>query len=178
VFTGPINVCINYSGISFGNASRLRLYHFESGSWLNITVSLDTANQVICGGVTSLSPFAIFEFAYSATVQSPINPDGTSVFKANRGVVPVKFTLALNGVPTCQLLAAIISVFRTSGTSLVAVNESDYLMPSDSGTNFRIDATSCQYVYNLGTSSLGSGSYLVQISIGDITIGSGAFALK
>src|SRR5919198_455208 len=32
--------------------------------------------------------------AYTATVQQPINADGSSVFRTGRGVVPVKFTLS------------------------------------------------------------------------------------
>src|SRR5438034_4450994 len=30
VFSGPITICINYSGISFGDASKLRLFHNEN----------------------------------------------------------------------------------------------------------------------------------------------------
>jgi hypothetical protein len=38
--------------------------HFEGGVWVDVTTSLDTAANVICGRVTSLSPFAIVEPAY------------------------------------------------------------------------------------------------------------------
>src|SRR5262249_865349 len=113
---------------------------------------------------------------YSGTVQPPIAANGSSVFNANRGVVPVKFTLAVNGTPTCQLPAATISLNQISGNNPGPVNQSDFLQPSDSGVNFRID--SCQYVYNLGTSSLGPGSYLVQISINGGAVGSGTFGLR
>ena len=113
-----------------------------------------------------------------AAIQPPINANGSSVFNAKRGVVPVKFTLTSNGTPTCQLPAATISVARTAGGMLGAINESDFTQPSDTGANFRIDTGSCQYVYNLGTSSLGAGTYLVQINIGGGAVGSGAFSLK
>jgi hypothetical protein len=75
------------------------VYFVASTSGLN--VSLDGLT------VTSGSPCA-------AAVQSPIKSDGTSVFKANRGVVPVKFTLSVNGAATCQLPAATISLTRTT----------------------------------------------------------------
>ena len=75
---------------------------------------------------------------YSATVQQPINPDGSSVFNAKRGVVPVKFTLAVNGTPTCQLPPATLSLTRTAGGALGVVNESDFTQPSDNGSNFRV----------------------------------------
>jgi hypothetical protein len=114
----------------------------------------------------------------AATVQPPINANGSSVFNAKRGVVPVKFTFASNGAATCQLPAATIAVTRTAGGSLGAINESDFTQPSDTGANFRIDAASCQYIYNLGVSSLGAGTYLVQIKIGGNVVGSATFSLK
>ena len=67
VYSGPIQICINYSGISFGSTSSLRLMHFESPSWLDVTTSLDTVNQIICGITNSLSPFAVFESGGDAT---------------------------------------------------------------------------------------------------------------
>jgi hypothetical protein len=116
------------------------------------------------------------ESPYDATVQQPINANGTSVFNSNRGVVPVKFTLSLDGSPTCQLPPAKIAVFRTSSGTPVSVNESDYLQPSDSGSNFRVDG--CQYVYNLAANTLGPGSYTVQIVISGVSVGNAAFGLK
>jgi hypothetical protein len=95
---------------------------------------------------------------YTATIQAPVNANGSSVFNANRGVVPVKFALALNGTPTCQLPPATISVTRTAGGVLGSVNESDFTQPSDTDAQFRIDPTTCQYAYNLGVSSLGAGT--------------------
>jgi hypothetical protein len=115
---------------------------------------------------------------YMAQIQQPINPDGSSVFSVKRGVVPVKFTLTSDGVATCQLPAATISLTRTAGTAVGSIDESTYLLASDSGSNFRIDTTNCQYVYNLATSSLGTGTYQVNISIGGVVVGSGTFALK
>ena len=85
--------------------------------------------------------------AYKAFVQPPINSDGSSIFNAKRGVIPVKFTLTLNGTQTCALPPATISVTRTAGGTLGAIDEASYLSPADNGSNFRI--TDCQYIYNL-----------------------------
>jgi hypothetical protein len=60
VFSGDVTVCIDYSNISFANESVLKLFHFESGLWVDSTVSLDTDADIICGNVSSLSPFGIF----------------------------------------------------------------------------------------------------------------------
>ena len=69
------------------------------------------------------------------------------MFKARCGVVPVKFTLTANGAQTCQLPPATISLGQITGTVLDSINESVYLMPSDNGSNFRIDTSDCQYIY-------------------------------
>ena len=65
-----IQVCIDYSGISFtGNEEDLTLFHYEGGVPIDVTVlPVDTVNKIICGSVASLSPFAIF----ASTNQSPV----------------------------------------------------------------------------------------------------------
>jgi streptogramin lyase len=127
-----------------------------------------SANQIAKVSITTPS--------YSATVQPPIRNDGSSVFNASRGSIPSKFTLSLNGDPTCQLPLATIAVTRIAGAAPGPVNQADFITPSDSGVNFRIDA--CQYVYNLSASSLGPGTYLVQIVINSVPIGQGQFGLQ
>jgi hypothetical protein len=115
--------------------------HYENGNWVDSTIRYvcDTqgcnwldgtgtlhpagqggyptapADHTVYGSVNSLSPFLIAKFKYGAQVQQPINADGTSVFNAKRGVIPVAFKLTSDGVATCQLPPATISVFRTSG---------------------------------------------------------------
>src|SRR6185369_2671387 len=64
--------------------------------------------------------------AYAARIQQPIDPDGTSVFNVKRGVIPVKFTLTLIGVATCNLPSATIAVTRTAGGTIGPVGESVY----------------------------------------------------
>lgn len=88
-------------------------------------------------------------------VQQPINADGSSVFKATRGVVPVQFTLTVAGVATCTLPNATISLTRTAGGTIGSIDETVYVMSAVSGPNFRVSG--CQYIYNLGSKSLGTG---------------------
>lgn len=137
---------------------------------------------VLFGGVDSSQVFTDtwvlgLPSSLSAQVQPPINADGSSVFDSKRGVVPVKFTLTMNGSPTCDLSPATISLLRTSGGTPGMINESDYIMPADTGSYFRI--SDCQYVYNLKTNSLGSGTYQVNISSGGTCpLGTALFGLK
>jgi len=166
-FSGSITVCIAGNG---------ELLHNENGTWVDVTLPGYPTASMTCGSVTSLSPFAVVHSSYSATIQPPINAGGTSVF-ASRGVVPVKFKLSLNGAATCQLPPATISLSRTSRTTVVPVNESEYHPPSDRGSNFSIDSTNCQYIYNLTTKSLGVGTYRAQIKINGIAVGQAVFGV-
>src|SRR5437870_4223017 len=146
-----------------------------STSFPTTTGAFQTAYGGGCGGwdafVTKISFTELKAF-----VQQPINPDGTSVFNASRGVVLVRFTLTLNGTATCQLPPATISLTRTAGGTVGPIDESVYMSAADTGSNFRISG--CQYVYNLAASSLGTGTYRVDISINGGVVGSGIFGLK
>jgi probable HAF family extracellular repeat protein len=138
------------------------------------TIALD-ANY--CNGDWRWHPVLLTPI-YKGIVQRPINADGSSVFFAKRGVIPVKFVVTQYGTqPTCTLPATIGIVKAGNGT-LAAVDESTYSMSADSGSNFRIDSTACQYVYNLAASAMGVGTYRVDISINGIMVGHAVFVLK
>lgn len=55
IFSSSIAVCINYSDVSFDNTSKLKLFQFENGKWIDRTTALDIANKSVCATVTSLS---------------------------------------------------------------------------------------------------------------------------
>ncbi|MEK7755022.1 MAG: Ig-like domain repeat protein, partial [Acidobacteriota bacterium] len=71
-FSGLVTICINYTGINFGNENNLKLLHNENGNWVNITTSLNTTTNIICGATTSLSPFAVLEEEAQAPVVSNV----------------------------------------------------------------------------------------------------------
>src|SRR6185295_15659309 len=87
-YTPPITVCVTYSDadVPSGTAeSDLRLRHLEGGTRVDVTTSIDTATNVVCGSVASLSWFGIaLPPRYRAAIQPPIASSGSSVFKANR----------------------------------------------------------------------------------------------
>jgi hypothetical protein len=60
--SGTIEVCVDYTGVSYENEGALKFYHYENGEWVDVTSFLDTEADIICGVVNSLSQFAIFEF--------------------------------------------------------------------------------------------------------------------
>ena len=83
-FNGSVTLCFNYSGASYGNENNLKLLHYENGAWTNVTTSLNTVTNIICGSVTSLSPFLVAEENAAPVVAgielpaAPV-PVGTSV---------------------------------------------------------------------------------------------------
>ncbi len=60
-FTGAIIVTVPYidTGLTPGQEAVLRLYHYEGGNWVDRTVSVDTANNLITAQTNALSPFAV-----------------------------------------------------------------------------------------------------------------------
>ncbi|MBV8205900.1 MAG: hypothetical protein JO041_03835, partial [Acidobacteria bacterium] len=68
VFTGSLQLCVNYTGVSFNDPTQLRLLHYESGNWVDVTTSLNTGTMTICGSVTSLSPFVVAQRITSLTM--------------------------------------------------------------------------------------------------------------
>jgi N-acetylneuraminic acid mutarotase len=61
VFGSPVHVCIDYSAISLYRPDRARLFHYENGAWVDVTVSNDVDARILCGQVGSFSLFAVFE---------------------------------------------------------------------------------------------------------------------
>ena len=142
------------------------------GNGVDINAAGQILVQDICGYYLLLNPI------YKASVQPPIDSDGSSIFSTRRRVIPVKFALTQYGAPTCTLLPATIAVVRTSGDPRGSIAESNYSGNANDGSNFRIDAAACQYIYNLPTAELGVGSYRLDISINGIMVGHGGFALR
>ncbi len=58
-YSGTIEVCFLYDSANLGGGSELdlTLFHYDGDSWVDITSSLDTDNNRICGVTGSLSPF-------------------------------------------------------------------------------------------------------------------------
>jgi hypothetical protein len=72
-------VCINYDPAAMSNPlneQNLKLFHFNGSAWQDITTSVNTATHTICGGTTSLSPFAVAEQTDVYTITATANSNG------------------------------------------------------------------------------------------------------
>jgi probable HAF family extracellular repeat protein len=151
----------------------------DFGGELITAAGINDAGQITADGCQGAVCHAmLLTPIFKATVQPPIHAEGSSVFKATRRVLQVKFTLTESGAPACSLSPATIAVTRTAGEKIGPIDPNLYATPADDGSNFRTDLAACQYIYNLGASALGTGTYQVDININGISVGHAVFALQ
>ncbi len=65
-FTGNPTVCFNLNSFTATQFNNLRVFHFESGAWIDRTASGNPFPNLCTVGITSLSPFAIVQVAPTA----------------------------------------------------------------------------------------------------------------
>jgi len=92
-FSGPAGICFNYDVSNFADPSLIRLLHYHNGSWLDVTVSNDTTDGVVCGSVGSFSPFSIAQ-GPSTAAQTPTKAGVTTTL--GLGTAPVGDTVIKN----------------------------------------------------------------------------------
>jgi len=147
-----------------------------SGWELSSAMGINSKGQIAANGGRNGSGRALLLTPiYRASVQRPIDADGSSVFSAKRETIPVKFAVTKYGKYASCTLPATIAVTRAAHGTLTPVPESTYAKAED-GSNFRI--AGCRYRYNLPAHALGVGTYRVDISIKGIMVGHAVFALK
>ena len=71
-YASPVTVCITYNPEQYSDPSSLRLFHYENGTWMDVTTSNDLTNYRICGQVSSLSLFVIAQKINRAPILNPI----------------------------------------------------------------------------------------------------------
>ncbi len=112
-FTGTIEVCIQYDETTLtGPEANLQVLHYDETlmppAWVNVTSSIDTDANILCGVTTSLSPFAIAEpepgtavgdaplpaaFALHPCAPNPFNPATTIRYDVPTGGAKVSIAI-------------------------------------------------------------------------------------
>ncbi len=109
----------------------------------------------------------VYNVAYNfGGVLQPINSNGSSIFKAG-STIPVKFQLTNAQGALVSSANATISLKKVTDAVLGTNYEVSFNNTPNSGDTFRYDFSSNQYIYNLSTKSLSSGSYIVSIDLHD-----------
>ena len=128
-YTGPITVCSSYAGITLVPTN---LLHYENGAWVDITTSVDTTSQTICGTTTSLSPFVLVtKIVASQTItftsEAPSDavvggPTYTPTASGGASGNPVTFTIDSTSSSVCSISAGVVS-FIGVGTCTIDANQ-------------------------------------------------------
>jgi hypothetical protein len=118
----------------------------------------------LCDGVDNNCDGLVDDVYVFGGFQQPINSDGSSIFKAGR-TIPVKVRLAdCDGVTVTDSTVS-IAVEKILDAVLGTVEELafDSSGNANTGTLFRYDDTDEQYIYNLSTRSLSTGTYRIHV---------------
>jgi parallel beta-helix repeat protein len=116
------------------------------------------------------------EYTFSGVLE-PINADGTSVFKRGR-TIPVKFQLFDDAGLPVSTAQATIEVAKVSDDVVGTFEEGSSTSAADTGNVFRFDPEAQQYIFNLGTKTLETGTYVLRITLDDGQIFEVRFALR
>jgi hypothetical protein len=140
-----------------------------SGSTFNPGKTLVTCRASDTSTNTSTTTFTVW-VEYQAPLDGtfflqPINPAGSSIFKQG-STIPVKFKLlgASAGITNLAVQVLIAKVSNSvTGTYVEAVSTGK----GDSGNAFRYDPTCGQYIFNLSTKSMTTGTWSLRADLGD-----------
>ena len=136
-----------------------------SGSVFPLGVTTVTCTATDAAGNTGTQRFTVTVTAAWSGILQPVNTDGSSIFKLG-STVPVKFQLTgasagITNLPA-QLYLQRLGTAATGGT-IEAISTSN----ATTGNLFRYDATAGQYIFNLSTKTLSSGTYQLRLDLGD-----------
>jgi hypothetical protein len=158
-------------------------------------------NPAITNNAPSLFPIGLTTVTFTATDHSgnsaqktmkvnvvynftgyftPLLNAGSALFKSGR-TVPVKFQLTPADGSFVTNAIANIQVFQVLNTPTGTVDETVNTLASgssDTGTLFKYDYSSNQYIYNLSTANYASGTYLLRTTLNDGTTHDVQFSIK
>ena len=141
----------------------------DSGTLNTATVGLHTKTLTATDKAgNTFEKTIVYNVVYNfGGVLQPINSNGSSIFKAG-STIPVKFQLTNAQGTFVSTANATISVKKVTNTVL-GTNYEDVPVNStpNSGNTFRYDFSASQYIYNLSTKGLSSGSYMITIDLHD-----------
>lgn len=163
-----------------GNAAQPELTPGRLYGWYATAMLPDPVEQSDPRCVSEFNPIASGYFWVEPKflgLLQPINADGSSVFKL-RSTVPVKFRLLnADGSYKSDAIATLKVAFVDSGV-VGGYYEALSTAAPDSGNTFRYDPADNQYIFNLGTKGLDTGTWSLQVTVNDIVVKQVLISLK
>jgi hypothetical protein len=133
-----------------------------------------TATDVAGNTATKTASFAVV-YNFSGFLP-PIPNNGTGLFKFG-STVPVKFQLTdANGVSVSNAVATLTLQMISSNTLVGTPMDATAPGNADAGNLFRFDGT--EYIYNLSTTPLSTGTWQLQVNLNDGTVHTVAIGSK
>jgi hypothetical protein len=136
-----------------------------SGSVFPLGTTTVTCTATDATGNVGEKQFTVSVTAAWSNVLQPINVDGSSIFKLG-STVPVKFQLTGASAGIKNLVARLY-IQRIGPGGAGSVIEAISTSNATTGNLFRYDVTAGQYIFNLGTKTLSTGTYQLRIDVGD-----------
>ena len=110
-YSGLIEICLTYDD-TVCDESDLHLFHYEGGTWEDVTTSVDTVANIICGEVSDLSKFVLA----TPVVVGPIPPVADGSASPLGGTAPLTVTLTGTGTDADGVIVLYEWDFEGDGT--------------------------------------------------------------
>ena len=150
-------VCIDVTGVAYTDESQLHMFHFEEGGPVDVTYTIDPANNVVCGRVTSFSPFIVAEFHDPFTgFFTPIDSQPVRNAAKAGSAIPIRFSLGGDRGLAIFDAGYPASVVTTCDTGSPLDELEEVVSASHSGLSY--DRVSGRYTYIWKTSSAWAGT--------------------
>ncbi|HYM11713.1 MAG TPA: hypothetical protein VEU62_13340, partial [Bryobacterales bacterium] len=200
-YSGPIQICINYSGVSFYDPSQLSIWHYDSNTatWTQLATTINTVTMTVCATTPSLSPFAVLQpldttppvitpnvtgtlgnngwYVSSVTVSWSV-ADPESGIASSTGCGPTPTTLSTNTPGTTLACSAINGAGLSSSVSVtIKIDQSlpnppsAALTPPANGAGWNNSSTTVSFMATGDVGPSGVASCTAPISVSAETAG-------
>lgn len=166
VFAGSIDVCFSYTAVSVPDPASARLLHYNGTEWEDVTTSNDPVGRLICGSVTSLSPFVIGSAAATGYEVEALF-DQAKVYKAG-STIPIRIRVLSDGVNVSAPALAVVAtgIRRKSLDTAWGTPEDPGQSNPDSNFTYQLVDDLPGYRFNLKTASSYQGTYELKMRVG------------
>lgn len=159
VYDQIVTLCFPYDPAQYSNPSQAQLLHFENGLWVNITSSIDTNQNIVCGQTSTLSPFIVgtMNLHFLGFEQPVDNQPTINKVKGGRAI-PIKWALKDAQGNYVRDLGAVVhyGYARLSDCSGATSAIDEYINAGSS--SLRYDSSNEQFVLTSKTDSSWVGS--------------------